>query len=88
MAQVFQSIGRRSCTVHLHAKQKGFSLIEISIVTTIIMLIAILGIPAIQSYVIESKVPRVAEELQRFVARMKATTQGFGVTPYSGIDTG
>ena len=51
MAQVFQSIGRRSCTVHLHAKQKGFSLIEISIVTTIIMLIAILGIPAIQSYV-------------------------------------
>ena len=76
MAQVFQSIGRRSCTVHLHAKQKGFSLIEISIVTTIIMLIAILGIPAIQSYVIESKVPRVAEELQRFVARMKATTQG------------
>ncbi|MFM7010852.1 MAG: prepilin-type N-terminal cleavage/methylation domain-containing protein, partial [Betaproteobacteria bacterium] len=51
--------------------QRGFSLIEISIVTTIVMLIAILGIPAIQSYVIESKVPRVAEELQRFVARMK-----------------
>ncbi|MCX7222619.1 MAG: prepilin-type N-terminal cleavage/methylation domain-containing protein, partial [Burkholderiales bacterium] len=68
--------------------QRGFSLIEISIVTTIIMLIAILGIPAIQSYVIESKVPRVAEELQRFVARMKATTQGFGVAPYAGIDTG
>ena len=68
--------------------QQGFSLIEISIVTTIIMLIAILGIPAIQSYVIESKVPRVAEELQRFVARMKATTQGFGIAPYAGIDTG
>jgi len=57
-------------------RQSGFSLVEISIVTTIVMLIAILGIPAIQSYVIESKVPRVAEELQRFVARMKATTQG------------
>lgn len=68
--------------------QRGFSLIEVSIVTTIVMLIAILGIPAIQSYVIESKVPRVAEELQRFVARMKATTQGFGVAPYAGIDTG
>ena len=70
------------------AAQRGFSLIEISIVTTIVMLIAIVGIPAIQSYVIESKVPRVAEELQRFVARMKATTQGFGVAPYTGIDTG
>ena len=70
------------------AAQRGFSLIEISIVTTIVMLIAIVGIPSIQSYVVESKVPRVAEELQRFVARMKATTQGFGVAPYAGIDTG
>ena len=69
-------------------RQSGFSLVEISIVTTLGMLIAILGIPAIQSYVIESKVPRVAEELQRFVARMKATTQGFGIAPYDGINTG
>jgi hypothetical protein len=32
--------------------QAGFSLIEISIVTTLMMLIAIIGIPAIQGYVI------------------------------------
>lgn len=68
--------------------QSGFSLIEISIVTTIMMLIAIVGIPAIQGYVIESKVPRVAEELQRFVARLKASTHGFGATPYAGVDAG
>lgn len=68
--------------------QRGFSLIEISIVTTLMMLIAIIGIPAIQGYVIENKVPRVAEEMQRFVARMKANTNGFGATPYSGIDSG
>jgi len=42
-------------------RQRGFSLIEISIVTTIMMLLAIVGIPAIQGYVVESKVPRVAE---------------------------
>lgn len=66
--------------------EAGFSLIEISIVTTIMMLIAIIGIPAIQGYVIESKVPRVAEELQRFVARLKAGTHGFGATPYSGVN--
>ena len=30
------------------AAQRGFSLIEISIVTTLMMLIAIIGIPAIQ----------------------------------------
>jgi type IV pilus assembly protein PilA len=70
------------------AAQRGFSLIEISIVTTLMMLIAIIGIPAIQGYVIENKVPRVAEEMQRFVARMKANTNGFGATPYLGIDSG
>jgi hypothetical protein len=63
-------------------------LIEISIVTTLMMLIAIIGIPAIQGYVVENKVPRVAEEMQRFVARMKANTNGFGATPYLGIDSG
>ena len=68
--------------------QRGFSLIEISIVTTLMMLIAIIGIPAIQGYGIENKVPRVAEEMQRFVARMKANTNGFGATPYLGIDSG
>jgi Tfp pilus assembly protein FimT len=70
------------------ARQRGFSLIEISIVTTLMMLIAIIGIPAIQGYVIENKVPRVAEEIQRFVARMKANTNGFGSTPYLGVDSG
>ena len=68
--------------------QRGFSLIEISIVTTLMMLIAIIGIPAIQGYVIENKVPRVAEEMQRFVARMKANTNGFGANPYLGLDSG
>lgn len=68
--------------------QRGFSLIEISIVTTLMMLIAIIGIPAIQGYVIENKVPRVAEEMQRFVARMKANTNGFGASPYLGLDGG
>lgn len=68
-------------------RQRGFSLIEISIVTTIMMLLAIVGIPAIQGYVVESKVPRVAEELQRFVARLKVTTHGFGASPYASVDT-
>jgi Tfp pilus assembly major pilin PilA len=68
-------------------RQYGFSLIEVSIVTTIMMLLAIVGIPAIQGYVVESKVPRVAEELQRFVARLKVTTNGFGASPYAGLDT-
>jgi len=69
-------------------RQRGFSLIEVSIVTAIVLLVAIIGIPAIGSYVIENKVPKVGEELQRFVTRIKANAQGAGSTPYADIDTG
>ena len=67
--------------------QRGFSLIEVSIVTAIVLLIAIIGMPAIGAYVIENKVPKVGEELQRFIARIKTNAQGGGPTPYSGIST-
>jgi prepilin-type N-terminal cleavage/methylation domain-containing protein len=68
--------------------QRGFSLIEVSIVTAIVLLIAIIGIPAIGAYVIENKVPKVGEELQRFVSRAKANAQGGGPAPYQNVDTG
>jgi len=71
-----------------HRRQRGFSLIEVSIVTAIVLLIAIMGIPAIGSYVVENKVPKVGEEMQRFVARVKANAQGAGPTPYASIHTG
>lgn len=69
-------------------REQGFSLMEVSIVTAIVLLIAIVGIPAIGGYVIENKVPKVGEELQRFIASMKINAQGGGVTPYIGLDTG
>lgn len=68
-------------------KQAGFSLVEVAIVTAIILLIAILGIPAIGTYVIENKVPKVGEALQRFAIRTKANAQGGGDRPYVGINT-
>ena len=70
----------------LPLRQQGFSLVELSIVTAIILVISIIGIPAINSYVIENKVPEVAGELQRYVARTKANGQGTS-NPYTAIDT-
>lgn len=67
--------------------QAGFSLVEVSIVTAIVLIIAIIGIPAINSYVIENKVSRVAGELQRYVVRTKANAQGASA-PYTGLDSG
>jgi prepilin-type N-terminal cleavage/methylation domain-containing protein len=36
------------------ARQRGFSLMEVSIVTAIVLLIAIVGVPAIGGYFIEN----------------------------------
>lgn len=69
------------------AKQQGFSLVEVSIVTAIILLIAIIGIPAINGYITENRVPKVAEEVQRFIAGTKALAEGTSSAPYSNIST-
>ncbi len=70
-------------TVHA---QQGFSLIEVSIVTAIVLLLAIIGIPAIGGYLIENKVPKVGEELARFILQTKVNAPTGSAQPYEGID--
>lgn len=67
--------------------QKGFSLVEVSIVTAIVLLLAIIGIPAIGSYVIENKVPKAGEELARFILQAKVNAPNGSAQPYAGIST-
>lgn len=67
--------------------QRGFSLIEISIVTAIVLLLAIIAIPAVGSYVIENKVPKVGEELARFVLQTQINAQPGSSSPYTDIAT-
>ena len=67
-------------------QQVGFSLVEVSIVTALMVILAIVGIPALQDYVVENKVPKVAADLQRFVARMKVASLGGGDSPYVNLD--
>ncbi|CAM5411457.1 type 4 pilus major pilin [Eoetvoesiella caeni] len=69
------------------ACQRGFSLIEVSIVTAIVLLLAIISIPAIGGYVIENKVPKVGEELARFILQTKVNAPNGSATPYADIDT-
>ena len=68
-------------------KQAGFSLIEVSIVTAIVLLIAVIGIPAIGGYVMENKVPKVGQELARFVMHVRVNAGTSGDAPYTGIGT-
>lgn len=85
----FRSVANDNCEVNPPveklSRQQGFSLVEVSIVTALMILIAIIGLPAIQGYLIENKVPRVAEDLQRFIARMKVSGIGAGPSPYLGV---
>jgi len=67
--------------------QKGFSLVEVSIVTAIVLLLAIIGIPAIGGYLVENKVPKVGEELARFVLQTTINASNGDAEPYAGIDT-
>jgi type IV pilus assembly protein PilA len=67
--------------------QKGLSLIEVSIVTAIVLLLAIIGVPAIGAYVVENKVPKVGEEVARFILQTKVNAPNVSATPYHGIDT-
>lgn len=67
--------------------QHGFSLIEVSIVTAIVLLIAVIGIPAIGGYVMENKVPKVGQELARFVMQMRVNAGTSDQSPYDGINT-
>lgn len=68
--------------------QAGFSLVEVSIVMAIVLLLSIIAVPTIRTYVIESKVPKVGEELARFILHTKVNAAGGSVTPYDSIGTG
>jgi type IV pilus assembly protein PilA len=79
-------IRRKRFMSYSRSQQQGFSLVEVSIVTALMIILAIVGVPALQSYVIENKVPKVAGDLQRFVSRMKVAGLGGGAVPYQTID--
>ena len=67
------------------AAQRGFSLVEVSIVMAIVLLLAIIAIPTVSAYVIESKVPKVGEELARFILHTRVNAASGSSAPYEGI---
>lgn len=74
--------GRR----HPNRSQQGLSLIEVSVVSAIVLLLAIIGIPAINGFVIENRVPKVGEGIARFVVNHTVNTPIFEEKPYSKVN--
>ncbi|HLS42234.1 MAG TPA: prepilin-type N-terminal cleavage/methylation domain-containing protein [Paenalcaligenes sp.] len=66
--------------------QSGFSLIEVSLVTAIVLLLAVIAVPAITNYVIENRVPKVAEELARFMLNNEIAAPTSTSSPYQQVD--
>lgn len=74
------------CAQSKNQRQAGLSLIEISVVSAIILLIAIVSIPAINGFIIESRVPKVGEGIARFVMNHSVNTPLYETQPYDGVD--
>ncbi|WP_312271608.1 type 4 pilus major pilin [Pseudomonas sp.] len=66
-------------------RQKGNYLLSIGIGIMIMAILAVWGIPKVKDYLVEGAVPSVAEEIQRFIARVKVNSTGTGSEPYNGI---
>ncbi|HLR29157.1 MAG TPA: prepilin-type N-terminal cleavage/methylation domain-containing protein [Paenalcaligenes sp.] len=72
--------------IHKHRAQQGLSLIEISVVTVIILLLAVLAVPAIQGYLVENRVPKVGEALAHYVLRQHLNASVHGANQYAGMN--
>lgn len=66
-------------------RQKGNALLTLAIALMLTVILAVYGVPKFNAYLTEGKLPSVAEEIQRFIARMKVNTQGNGDSPYTGL---
>ncbi|MCB5362921.1 prepilin-type cleavage/methylation domain-containing protein [Pusillimonas sp. CC-YST705] len=66
-------------------RQHGDALVNLMLAVMIMILLAVIGIPAINGIVIEGRTPDVAAELQRFMARMRAMGTTGTNLPYSNV---
>ncbi|PUE08667.1 hypothetical protein B9Z51_06870 [Limnohabitans sp. T6-5] len=67
--------------------QRGFTLLELTIVLILIAVLAYLSMPKIRAYMIEGRVESHAKALAEAVMRIRANTEGAGPTPYSSVTT-
>lgn len=72
----------------MKAKNKGFSLVELVLVIAIGALLALLGIPKIQSLITSGKVEPTGNDIVKTAAAIRATMAGQGATPYTNIGAG
>lgn len=75
--------------VHLlrNRKEKGFTLLELTVVLAIILILGISGLVAIRSFIVGGRIDPAANELRRAMQRMSINAEGQGATAYSTSST-
>ncbi|WP_286895888.1 type 4 pilus major pilin [Achromobacter sp. UBA2119] len=66
--------------------QGGWTLAEVGVVITIVIILAIVGFPSVKGFFVQGRVPAAAGELQRFMSTARIMSEGDSATPYSAID--
>lgn len=64
---IYQIAAKRRKTRSL----RGWTMLEIGVVLAIMAILALLSVPRVDAYLTEGKVPKVADDLRRFMARSR-----------------
>jgi len=67
-------------------RQGGWTLAEVGVVITIVIILAIVGFPSVKGFFVQGRVPAAAGELQRFMSTARIMSEGDSATPYSASD--
>lgn len=86
MLEALDNTSAQTQKANVPRKQKGNMLLSLGITLMITVILAVYGIPKIKDYLIEGAIPSVAQDTQKYLARVQTNALGAGVTPYKGID--
>jgi len=66
-------------------RQKGFTLVELIIVVSIISLLSLMGIPFVRDFITEGKVQPTGSDVTKVVTKIRGNLMGQGVAPYVNL---